>query len=77
MKQLKLTEDLDLDCGLGLLVPILCHTLVDTSVVPIGVVYGEGRRGLIVAAHENVLPVGKDLLTSGGEPVDVFSIPHH
>lgn len=72
-----LTEDLHLDCGLGLLVPVLCNTLVDTGAVHVGMVYGEGRRGFIAAAHKNVLPVGEDLLPAGSVPVYVFSISQH
>lgn len=72
-----LTEDVDLDRGLGLLVAVPRHTLVDPSAVHVGVVYGEGRRGFITAAHKNVRPVGEDLLPAGSVPVNVFSISHH
>ncbi len=63
--QTKLTEDGHLDRGLGLLVPVLCHALVDAGAVHVGVVNGEGRRGFIAATHENVWPVGEDLLSAG------------
>lgn len=72
-----LTEDVDLDRGLGLLVAVPRHTLVDPGAVHVGMVYGEGRRGFITAAHKNVRPVGKDLLPAGSVPVNVFSISHH
>lgn len=74
LQMMRLTEDLHLDRGLRLLVPVLRHALVDAGAVHVGVVYGEGRHGFIAAAHENVLPVGEDLLPAGGVPVDVFSI---
>lgn len=66
-----------MDRGLGLLVAVPGHTLVDPSAVHVGVVNGEGRRGFIAAAHENVWPVGEDLLPVGSVPFDVFSISHH
>lgn len=72
-----LTEDLHLDGGLSLLVAVLRHTLVDAGVVHGGVVDGEGGGGFVAAAHENVLPVGEDLLPAGSVPVDVFGIAHH
>lgn len=73
----RLTEDLHLDCGLRLLVPVLGHTLVDAGAVQVGVVYGEDGRGFIAAAHKDVLPVGDDLLPARSVPVDVFSLSHH
>lgn len=76
-ESLRLTEYLHLDRGLGLLVAILGHTLVDASAVHVGVVNGEGGRGFITATHKDVRPVGEDLLPTGGIPVDVFSISHH
>lgn len=72
-----LTEDLHLDRGLGLLVPAPRHTLVDPGTVHVGVVDGECRRGFIGAGHDDVRPVGEDLLPAGGEPVDVFSVSNH
>lgn len=66
-----------MDRGLGLLVAVLCHTLVDAGVVHSGVVDGEERGGLVAAAHEDVRPVGEDLLPAGRVPVDVFGISHH
>lgn len=74
---MRLTEDLHLDGGLRLLVPVLRHTLVDTGAVHVGVVYGEGRHGFIATTHKNVRPVGEDFLPTGGVPVYVFSISHH
>lgn len=72
-----LTEDSDNDRGFSLLVTALGHTLVDAGVIHFGVVYGEGRRGFIAAAHRNVGPVGEDLLPVGVVPVDVFNIVIH
>ena len=77
VKKIRLTEDFHLDSGLSLLIPIFCNTLVDAGTVDVGVVYGENRGGLISAAHRKVLPRWMDLLTAGGVPVYLFSIPYH
>jgi len=76
-KKTGLTEDLNSDCGLGLLVPALRHTLVDPGAVHVGVVDGEAGHGFIAAADVDVRPVGEDLLPAGGIPVNVFCISNH
>ena len=65
-----------MDSGLGLLVGAFGHTLVVPGAVHGGVVNGEGGRGLIRAAHKDVL-AGDDLLATGGVPVDVRGISHN
>lgn len=71
-----LTENRHLDRCLGLLVSTLGHTLVVPGAVHGGVVDGEDGRGLVRAAHQDVL-AGHDLLAARGVPVDVRGISHN
>ena len=61
-----------MDGGFCFLVPVGGDTLVDARAVDVGAVDGERGGGLVTAAHEDVLSVGEDLLSAGGEPVNVL-----
>ena len=68
-----LTEDLHEDCGLWLGAILRGdHALVDAGIIDVGIVDGEGGRGVIVPYHRDPLLVWGELLSVGGEPGDVF-----
>lgn len=60
--------------GLGLQVSVAGHAGVDAGRAVLGVVDGEGGRGLVGAAHQDVGASGQDLLPAGVIPVNVFSV---
>ena len=66
-----------MDGGFGLLVSVGGDTLVDASAVHVRAVDGQRGRGLVTAAHEDVLAVGEDLLSTGGVPIDVLCLSNN